>query len=450
MIASNFRRKFSRGFQLFPGSVFLLGLSLYLIRHTSLFPEDALWKELMSDRAQSNSFLQTSESRFEQNYHPNYILDDDASTAWVEGLDGDGVGSVIEWPISYLSTSEKIRLEIRNGYQKGEELLRKNGAPQKILISILNQRGGVTMEKEFMLEKRMGWQTLILEPGLLSSGAVASIRLKILSIHPGTIYHDTCISDIRTYAISRIPYNEKLELQKRESLMSWIKSRKQMALRGSNQSDLSIFASGDFEYDTLSKDLVDAQTLSGFQKERHVLETLRRGEKNFKIVLSGPGTQANFPDILKASGLGMYQWALRSDQFSLFESRDSEIFAREYEEGMSYRVELSTIHKENYPNSQRLRSIAASFHEITYGRGSYHARGELLITYDQDGVIESILQKYTQIDSPYEGNSTVDLYGYSRFKKNKTNKIDRIYVVHESQNYEKKSVDVAYSVYRTK
>ena len=42
-------------------------------------------RRLYPDTVEASSFLWGDWNRFIENYHPNYVGDDDAKTAWVEG-----------------------------------------------------------------------------------------------------------------------------------------------------------------------------------------------------------------------------------------------------------------------------------------------------------------------------------------------------------------------------
>ena len=58
------------------------------------------WKPLRSASASATSFLQNNWNRFEENYHPSYVLDENPATAWVEGAAGFGVDESITIPLS--------------------------------------------------------------------------------------------------------------------------------------------------------------------------------------------------------------------------------------------------------------------------------------------------------------------------------------------------------------
>ena len=89
---------------------------------------------LYSSHAKSSSFLKSAWNKYNENYHPNYVLDDNPKTAWVEGVDGNGEGETLLIPFSPLSSAKKVRLKIRNGYQKSENLMKANSAPKEILV----------------------------------------------------------------------------------------------------------------------------------------------------------------------------------------------------------------------------------------------------------------------------------------------------------------------------
>src|SRR6476620_1096905 len=68
------------------------------------------WKQLRSASASATSFLQNNWNRFEENYHPSYVLDENPATAWVEGAAGFGVDESITIPLSAVRSARAIRL----------------------------------------------------------------------------------------------------------------------------------------------------------------------------------------------------------------------------------------------------------------------------------------------------------------------------------------------------
>src|SRR5262245_20648523 len=103
----------------------------------ALFPCAALadYQRLYADQAKASSYLKSNWNKYEENYHPNYVLDDDPKTAWVEGVDGNGEGETLSLEVSPLKTAKRVKLVVFNGYQKSKALLEANAAPEKLTVS---------------------------------------------------------------------------------------------------------------------------------------------------------------------------------------------------------------------------------------------------------------------------------------------------------------------------
>ncbi|MBM73840.1 MAG: hypothetical protein CMK59_00450 [Proteobacteria bacterium] len=188
----------------------------------------AEFNQLHAAKAESSSFLKSSWNRYNENYHPNYVLDNNPATAWVEGEDGNGEGSSIRIPISAIRQVENIRLKIRNGYQKSKNLLKANSAPKEIVVRLLNRTGTVVSSKEHTLNREQGWQEIELNIGD-STALINTVELVIKSVHEGYKYKDTCISDIEIWAKTNTAYKSDVELHKQKELMSWVTERKEEA-----------------------------------------------------------------------------------------------------------------------------------------------------------------------------------------------------------------------------
>ena len=199
---------------------------------------------LYSAKAQASSFLSSNGNAYNENYHPNYVLDDNPKTAWVEGKDGDGENELIQLPISPLSSANSVTLQIRNGYQKSIGLFHANGAPNKVLISILHKQTVVTTKK-VELKKEMGWQPI--EIDIPADSAIDGIELKIQSVHSGYRYKDTCISDIQVFVDSEVPYNHAAESWKKEQLDLWLSERLEATKYFANQPIDYPFAKTNFQ-----------------------------------------------------------------------------------------------------------------------------------------------------------------------------------------------------------
>jgi hypothetical protein len=184
------------------------------------------FQPLHADHADASSFLKSNWNRYEENYHPNYVLDDDPKTAWVEGKEGDGVGESLTLPLSTLSSARRLKLQIRNGYQKSKKLLAANGAPRDVTVVVIDDKGREAARQKATLKAAMGNQDVVIE---LGGRGVSVVRLIVDSVTPGTVYKDTCVSDVAVFVDSDVPYNAKAERAKRQALLAWKKERVETA-----------------------------------------------------------------------------------------------------------------------------------------------------------------------------------------------------------------------------
>jgi len=179
------------------------------------------FQRLHSEEASATSFLKSNWNKYEENYHPSYVLDDDPKTAWVEGADGDGIGESLTIPVSDLRSARAIRVVIFNGYQKSKGLLSANAAPKQLTVTVRGHGGQPSARKQLTLERKMGPQSF----DLPVKGGVAEVVLTIDSVHAGSKYRDTCVSDVQVFVDSDVPYNAAVEKSKRERMLQWKKDR---------------------------------------------------------------------------------------------------------------------------------------------------------------------------------------------------------------------------------
>src|SRR5689334_3483975 len=111
-------------------------------------------RRLHTDSTESSSFLWNDWNKFQENYHPNYIADDDAKTAWVEGAANSGAGEWVRINLTELDKTTKLRLKIRNGYQKSKALFKANARAKDITVRLLPSK----TEVKATLTDKDGWQ----------------------------------------------------------------------------------------------------------------------------------------------------------------------------------------------------------------------------------------------------------------------------------------------------
>jgi hypothetical protein len=179
------------------------------------------FQRLHAEEASASSFLKSNWNKYEENYHPSYVLDDDPKTAWVEGAEGDGIGESLTIPVSALRSARALRLVIFNGYQKSQALLSANAAPKQLTVTVRGPGGQQSARQQLTLERKMGPQSFELPV----SGGVSEVVLTIDSVHAGSKYRDTCVSDVQVFVDSEVPYNAAVEKGKRERMLQWKKGR---------------------------------------------------------------------------------------------------------------------------------------------------------------------------------------------------------------------------------
>lgn len=133
-------------------------------------------------------FSLTSSSQSE-NYPALYVLDDNITTAWVEGVDGDGIGEWIKFKSSINQNVSGIM--IINGYVKSHDLYYANNRIKRILVELSDN----TIIEKDLNDNTFDYQTIKFKQPV----DVKSIKITILEVYLGNKYNDTCISEIRLY-----------------------------------------------------------------------------------------------------------------------------------------------------------------------------------------------------------------------------------------------------------
>lgn len=164
-------------------------------------------------------------------YDPFKAYDNNLSTAWSEGVEGDGIGEVLIYPLCDSDRIENENLRIFTGYAKSKDLWLKNNRPRNIKIFILkstehswNKNTSFPMditvvdEQYATLKDVFDWQPLPIEKSKITfenrkkasdeslekeemrkywdSREEYFVGIQILSVYPGTKYKDTLISEI--------------------------------------------------------------------------------------------------------------------------------------------------------------------------------------------------------------------------------------------------------------
>jgi uncharacterized caspase-like protein len=114
------------------------------------------------------------------------LVDDKDATAWVEGVEGDGIGESITLEFDRPEAISQITLV--NGYAKSPDTYRKNGRVKDLMVRLSNG-----YEQVLRLADDGRPQTL----SLPRADEIRWISLTISSVYRGSRYRDTAISALR-------------------------------------------------------------------------------------------------------------------------------------------------------------------------------------------------------------------------------------------------------------
>ncbi len=348
------------------------------------------WKPLRSASASATSFLQNNWNRFEENYHPSYVLDENPATAWVEGAAGFGVDESITIPVSAVRSARAVRLRIWNGYQKSMHLWTKNAMPKNVRISVLDPHGAEVVAPERELARQLGPQEIVVE--LPRGSGVGSIKLTILSVYEGLKYDDTCVSDILVDVDSDVKYNAAAENAKLAALKQWVGARKTTA---------AYFASKPVEFPFAYTKYVEAQSdvdRGEFKKRFALRDELVKtlGAERFKA--GAKSAVRAYPDGLTNDGVHVDDFGdlLRADRVALMATTEPVATMRVLQEGMQ-KIWMSSVRVAR-DEAKNVRAVGFDIKDVTTERTSFTLNRDLLLVYDGQGRLSTIYRKVTNTD----------------------------------------------------
>ena len=135
----------------------------------------------------------TASSALADRYAAEKAHDFSIVTAWVEGVEGNGVGEYIKY--AFPGTCPRITtVLIHNGYVKNWDVWRDNGRVKKLLMYYNDEPYAI-----LNLQDTTGLQSF--DVGVLGyedkdSAPAWSIKFEILEVYPGKKYEDTAITEI--------------------------------------------------------------------------------------------------------------------------------------------------------------------------------------------------------------------------------------------------------------
>lgn len=118
-------------------------------------------------------------------YSANNLIDHNNSTAWCDGIDGDGIGETLTFIFEEESPISEIN--ILNGYCKSEDLYYKNSRIKKLTLIFDDGEEQINIEDVYNQSQRIK---------LTNKHQSKQMILRIDEIYAGSKYSDTCISEI--------------------------------------------------------------------------------------------------------------------------------------------------------------------------------------------------------------------------------------------------------------
>lgn len=119
-------------------------------------------------------------------YVPRNLVDDNLTTAWVEGKPGDGIG---EWILADFTAVKKVTaIRLLNGYHKNVDVFKKNNRVREAEIVFSNGK-----KQPISLQDRDGAQDFIMPEPVEARW----VQVKIVSVFRGEKFQDTAISEFR-------------------------------------------------------------------------------------------------------------------------------------------------------------------------------------------------------------------------------------------------------------
>ncbi|RBP47331.1 hypothetical protein DES53_101128 [Roseimicrobium gellanilyticum] len=125
-------------------------------------------------------------------YDAQLLAEDDpdtGSSAWVEGVKGDGLGESVTLTLD--KPAKVRRIGLVNGYAKNEDIYRKNNRVSRFDVSV---NGGAAFPVD-VPDERLGSEMFYFDLPA-SAGDVSTVKLTIAGVYKGSKYQDTALSDV--------------------------------------------------------------------------------------------------------------------------------------------------------------------------------------------------------------------------------------------------------------
>ncbi len=119
-------------------------------------------------------------------YVPRNLVDDNLTTAWVEGKGGDGIG---EWIVADFGAVKRVTaIRLLNGYHKNVDVFKKNNRVREAEVVFSSGK-----RQQISLQDRDGAQDIVMPEAIEARW----VQVKIVSVFKGEKFQDTAISEFR-------------------------------------------------------------------------------------------------------------------------------------------------------------------------------------------------------------------------------------------------------------
>jgi len=240
----------------------------------------------------------------------------------VEGVSGNGEGQRLALMTAHISEARGVKVKIRNGYQKSSGLLEANAAPREVRI-ILRSGTRMVTEQKAELKREMGWQEV--EISIPESQGFDTVDIEVLSVHKGSRYQDTCISDVQVFVDSDVEWNQVVESARYRQLEAWVSERQEIAAYFASQPIDYPFASTVFSLDETQDEVSELMKL----REAADQKRARVSSSEKWVELTVQKELRSLPDGIHIWFIDAVDDYLRADHFALFEAKDGGRVVRE-------------------------------------------------------------------------------------------------------------------------
>ena len=370
------------------------------------------------------SYYQDETNHYDENYHPNYLLDDNPNTTWT--IKADQHKKSIQIPLTPLSSANSITLKVRNGDQKSKLSFTANGAVKTAKINFLDRQKQTKKSVELQFQQEYGWQEQYIE--LPKNTPFHYIELEVSSGYQGTDTNLISISDIQFFIDSDVPHNKSAQKRNKKRLLKWTEARSNQSKISKQNGLINPFASNRFQrQSTETIPLVEAQQQT--QPFRQKMKRLKAQKLWYT---------RDFIASLPARPFGLYftQYALPAlnpKQLQLVKttgktspmSKQEEQIFNSY--GGYHDVSLSNYKVEKDKNGHIKALYFTVKTEVSHMRGHYTTDEEILISYNKEQQLEGIYVAKKSDNGPYWNEETLMLFSPQNTKR-KFDVVESIYM----------------------